>query len=515
VLFAALALLGMHSALFGPVKYSILPQHLAPDELTGGNGLVEMGTFVAILLGTIAGGLVVAIAGTGPLLAGALTLVIAVAGWLASRRIPHTPAVDPQLRIDWNPLAETLRNVRVARGNPVVWRSMLGISWFWFYGAIYLAQLPAFTLDALRGDEHVFTLLLATFSVGIGVGSLLCERLSGRQVEPGLVPLGSFGLTVFAVDLWLATRAGGSGPVTGVATFLREPAHWRVLADILLLGTFGGFYTVPLYALIQARSQPSHRSRIIAANNILNSLFIIASAGAAIGLLRAGLGIPGLFLVVGLVNAAVALYIYTLVPEFLLRFVAWLLVHTLYRVRVEGIEHVPSQGACLLVCNHVSYVDAIVITAFVPRPVRFVMDHRIFRVPVLSLLFRQMRAIPIASAREDPARKAQALEEVRRALEAGDAVAIFPEGGLTDSGDMRAFRPGVEQILAATPVPVVPMALRGLWGSVFSRAGGSAMQAWRRLFSRVALVVAPPLPPAEATAQRLFECVRALRGEMR
>ncbi|MGH8802676.1 MAG: MFS transporter, partial [Casimicrobiaceae bacterium] len=200
LLFVALALLGVHSTLFGPVKYAILPQHLDNQELVGGNGLVEMGTFVAILLGTIAGGLVVAIRPHGMLWAGLLTIAIAVAGWLASRRIPHTPAVAPDLVVNWNLFTETARNLKLAHGNLVVWRSMLGISWFWFYGAIYLAQLPEFTKRVLGGDEHVFTLLLALFSIGIGVGSLLCERMSGRKVEIGLVPFGSIGLTLFALD---------------------------------------------------------------------------------------------------------------------------------------------------------------------------------------------------------------------------------------------------------------------------------------------------------------------------
>jgi MFS family permease len=324
LLFVALALLGIHSTLFGPVKYAILPQHLSDEELVGGNGLVEAGTFVAILLGTIAGGLVVAVKPDGARFAGALVIAIAVAGWLVSRRIPYTPAVAPQLVINWNPFTETWRNLVIARENSVVWRSMLGISWFWFYGAIYLAQLPAFTQRVLGGDEHVFTLLLALFSIGIGIGSLLCERLSGRRVEVGLVPLGSIGLSLFAVDLWLAARHMSAAAPAGITAFIAVAAHWRVAIDIVLLGVFGGFYTVPLYALIQARSQPSHRARIIAANNILNALFIIASAAVAIALLSAGVSIPQLFLVVGIMNALVALYIYTLVPEFLTRFLAWL-----------------------------------------------------------------------------------------------------------------------------------------------------------------------------------------------
>jgi 1-acyl-sn-glycerol-3-phosphate acyltransferase len=516
LLFVALALLGVHSTLFGPVKYAILPQHLRIDELVGGNGLVEMGTFVAILLGTIAGGLSVAIKPSGPLFAGGLAIAIAVSGWLASRRIPYTPAVAPALAINWNPLTETWRNLKVAQDNLVVWRSMLGISWFWFYGAIYLAQLPAFTQRVLGGDEHVFTLLLALFSIGIGIGSLLCERMSGRKVELGLVPFGSIGLTLFAVDLWLATRGMRADTERGIAAFVAVGANWRVALDIVLLGAFGGFYTVPLYALIQSRSQPSHRSRIIAANNILNALFIIASAIVAIGLLRAGLSIPQLFAVVGLMNALVAVYIFTLVPEFLMRFLAWLLIHTVYRVRQEGLENIPDEGACIVVCNHVSYVDAVVIAACVRRPIRFIMDHRIFQIPLLSFIFRAMRAIPIASARDDPGLKQRALAEAAAALAAGEVVGIFPEGRLTRTGELNVFRPGVEQIIAATPVPVVPMALRGLWGSYFSRSHRrGAMRRVRGIFSRIALVAAPPVAAKDATTDVLFGQVRALRGDAR
>ena len=515
LLFAALALLGLHSTLFGPVKYAILPQHLAMSELVGGNGLVESGTFIAILLGTIAGGLVVAIKPDGTLLAGVLTIVVAIAGWLTSRRIPLTPAVAPELAINWNPVTETWRNLKIAQENLVVWRSMLGISWFWFYGAIYLAQLPAFTQRVLGGDEHVFTLLLALFSIGIGVGSLLCERLSGRKIEIGLVPFGSIGLTLFAIDLWLASRGMNASGTSGVAAFLAVSAHWRIAIDIVLLGVFGGFYTVPLYALIQSRSQPSHRSRIIAANNILNALFIVVSAIVAIGLLQAGVSIPQLFLVVGVMNALVAAYIYTLVPEFLMRFLAWLLVHTFYRVRVEGLENIPDDGPCVVVCNHVSYVDAVVIAACVRRPIRFVMDHRIFRFPLLSYIFKVMRAIPIAPAREDSAMKDRAFAEVAAALAAGEVVGIFPEGEITRTGDINPFRPGIQQILATTPVPVVPMALRGLWGSLLSRSQGGAVHRFRGIFSRIALVAAPAVRAGEATADALFARVSALRGDVR
>ncbi len=516
LLFVALALMGVHSTLFGPVKYSILPQHLRPEELIGGNGLVEMGTFVAILLGTIVGGVLVAINPGGPLYAGATAVAIALAGWWVSRGVPHTPPVAADLQINWNPFTETVKNLKFAYGNRVVWLSMLGISWFWFYGATFLTQFPNFAKNVLGGNEHVVTLLLALFSVGIGVGSLLCERLSGRKVEIGLVPFGSIGLTVFAIDLWFATRSMSATGLADIGAFLAGPGHWRVVADLMLIGLFGGFYIVPLYALIQQRSPVSHRSRIIAANNILNALFMVTSAAVAIGLLHAGVSIPGLFLVTGVLNAVIALYIYRLVPEFLMRFIAWLLIHTIYRVRVEGMENVPDEGACIVVCNHVSYVDAIVISAAVRRPIRFIMDHRIFRVPGLNWVFRAMNAIPVASARDDAALKEAAFDSAAKALRAGEIVGIFPEGRLTESGEVGPFRPGLERMLQETPVPVVPMALKGLWGSFFSRSHhGKAMRRWRGFFSRIGLAVAPPLPPERVTLAQLEAQVQAMRGNAR
>ncbi len=516
ILFAALGLMGVHSTLFGPVKYAILPQSLRNDELIGGNGLVEMGTFVAILLGEIIGGLVIAIKPNGPVLAGATAIAVAVAGYAISRRIPETPAVAPNLRINWNPFTETWSNLRFAQGNRVVWLSMLGISWFWFYGATFLTQFANFTKDVLGGDEHVATLMLAIFSVGIGVGSLLCERLSGRKVELGLVPFGSIGLSLFAIDLYFASRGLAPQGLAGVGAFLAVPAHWRIIADLILIGMFGGFYIVPLYALIQERSEPAYRSRIIAANNILNALFMVASAGIAIGLLKTGLSIPQLLMVTGVMNAAVALFIYLLVPEFLMRFLAWLLIHTFYRVDQEGLQNIPEEGGCVIVCNHVSFVDAVVIAALVRRPIRFVMDHRIFATPIISFIFRTMRAIPIASARDDAAMMERAFDESAKAVKSGEILCIFPEGKITDTGEINRFRPGLQRILAQAPVPVIPMALRGLWGSFFSRiAGGKAMRRMRGIFSRIALVAGPPIAPERATPEYLQQVVLALRGDRR
>ncbi|HXF67347.1 MAG TPA: MFS transporter [Burkholderiales bacterium] len=516
LLLAALFLGGVQSALFGPVKYAILPQQLRPTELVGGNALVETGTSIAILAGMILGGWLVTqawgIAGVA-----IATIAISAIGFLLACLIPPAPASDPGLAIDWNIAAETLRNLRFLRTHRTVFLSVLGVSWFWFFGAMFVTQFPNLSRNILAADEHTVTLLLIAFSLGIGGGSLLCERLSGHKIEIGLVPFGSIGLTVFAADLaWALSGHLGHGPVSA-AEFLREAGHWRILADLALVGVFGGFYIVPLYALIQSRSEPTHRSRVIAGNNILNAVFIVAAALFAIVLFEAGLTIPQLFLVTALMNAAVALYIYTLVPEFLMRFLVWLLVHSVYRLEKSGLENIPEQGPALLVCNHVSYVDALVIAAACRRPVRFVMDHRIFGIPVLNFVFRTGRAIPIAPAKEDPELLERAFDEIARALENGDLVCIFPEGRITDTGELYPFRPGIARILARTPVPVVPLALRGLWGSFFSRMGGAAMtRPFRRgILSRIGLVAGEPLAPELATPEQLQARVAALRGDWR
>ncbi len=517
VLLGALFLLGLHSTLFGPVKYAILPQHLYEDELVGGNALVESGTFVAILIGTLAGGLLAGIGGHPSWVAFA-GLVVAAAGFVSSCYIPKAPAPVPSLKINLNPISETWRNIGFARQNRVVFLSILGISWFWLYGALFLAQFPVYAKNVLGGDETSVTLLLAVFTVGIGLGSMLCEKLSGKHVEIGLVPFGSIGLTLFGLDLFFASPAMPPvGAPLAIASLLGMHGTWRVLFDLFALGMFGGFFIVPLYVLIQLRSAPEHRARIIAANNILNALFMVVGALAAAGLLGNGLSIPALFGIAALCNALVAIYIYSLVPEFMLRFVAWLLVHSIYRLDEKGLEHIPHEGPAVLICNHVSFVDPIIIAAACRRPIRFVMDYRIFRTPLISFIFRHMQAIPIAPAKEDVALMEAAFEMVAQALEAGELVCIFPEGSITSTGEILPFRPGVQRIVTRTPVPVVPMALRGLWGSFFSRKGGRAMSnpLHLRPFSKVGLVVGQAVAPEAATPEHLQARVSAMRGDCR
>ncbi len=515
VLLACVFLMGLHSTLFGPVKFAYLPQHLNERELTGGNGMVEMGTFVAILLGNVAGGLLIALPETGARYTALACLGLAVLGRVLAQAVPVSPATDPKLMINWNPFTETWRNLKLAHGNIVVFRSLLGISWMWFFGAVFLSQFPSFAKDVLHGNEQVASLLLVVFSVGIGIGALLCEMLSKRHVDIGLVPLGAIGMSVFSIDLYFAARSLPPAAALTIAQFLALPAHWRVLADLLLLSLFAGIYSVPMYALIQLRCQPTHRARIIAANNILNALFMIVSSLGVGVLLSAGFSIPQVFGIVGVLNALVALYIFLLVPEYLLRFFAFILTRVVYRFRVRGDEHIPVQGAAILVCNHVSYVDAILLMAASPRPIRFIMDHRIFATPVLGWVFRLAKAIPIAPQREDPQAYERAFAEARKVLDEGDLLGIFPEGGITRDGSLGEFKGGVMKILQTHPVPVVPLALQNLWGSTFSRIekGTAMVRPFRRgLFSPVALVAGPAVPAAAASPQGLRERVAGLLG---
>jgi 1-acyl-sn-glycerol-3-phosphate acyltransferase len=501
--------LGLHSTLFGPVKYAYLPQHLDERELTGGNGMIEMGTFVAILLGNLAGGLLIALP-AGAWLGGAqavaiVSLMLAVLGRAMSQWVPATPATAPNLTINWNPFTETWANLKLAHGNIVVFRSLLGISWMWFFGVVFLAQFPSFAKDVLHGDEHVASLLLVVFSVGIGTGSLLTETLSRRHVEIGLVPLGAIGMTLFAADLYFASRGLPAVPAQTVRAFLDNPAHWRVLFDLFALSLSAGLYSVPMYALIQLRAPVSHRARIIAANNILNAVFMIGSSVIVGALLAFGFTIPQVFGLTALANLVVALYIFLLVPEYLLRFIAFIASRIVYRFKVRGDEHIPIEGAAIIACNHVSFVDAVLLMAASPRPIRFVMDHRIFKIPVLGWLFKLGKAIPVASQKEDPVAYAAAFDAADKVLADGDLLGIFPEGAITRDGHLQPFKGGIMKILERRPVPVVPVALQNLWGSFFSRVEGAAMaKPFRRgLFSRVGLVAGAALPAPDVNPDAL------------
>jgi len=512
LLLAILFLMGTQSAVFGPVKYGVLPQHLHKDELVGGNALVEIGTFLAILLGIVIGGGLISDHEKGRYMVSLLLLIIALIGYLFSRGIPYAKAADPSLKINWNPLTETWRSFAQVRKNRTVFLSILGISWFWFLGASYLTQLPNYTRLNLGGNETVVTLLLAAFSVGIGSGSLLCERLSGHKVEIGLVPLGSIGLSVFGLDVYWLVQQPYSGELMGMSLFLEQTYAWPVLINFLLIGLSGGLYIVPLYALVLERSDPKRRSRTIAANNILNALFMVLSAAMAIVMLNSGFSIPQLFLVLVVLNVLVALYIYMLVPEFMMRFLVWLLIHSIYRVKKDGLENIPDTGSAILVCNHVSFVDALIIAGSVRRPVRFVMYYKIFKIPLLSFIFKTAKAIPIAGVREDKEMFDAAFKEIGAALDNGDIICVFPEGKITADGEMNNFKPGVLKMLENNPVPVIPMALSGLWGSLFSRKDKALLSRRpRKLWAKIFLDVSTAIEKDAVSLRTMEQAVKMMK----
>lgn len=509
MLIALLFLMGAQSTFFGPAKYSYIPQHLKVAELVEGNAWVQMGTFVAILLGTILGGVLIAQEQGRHYVAYAIVL-FAIAGYLSSLFIPLTPSLNKNLKINWNVFSETTRNIKFLKGNRIVFLSVLGVSWFWFLGATYLVQLPNYTKTTLGGNEQVVTLLLTLFTVGIGTGSLLCNRLSGKKIEIGLVPFGSIGLTLFGIDLFFSQPDVLPVVTIGLKEFLSN-GYLRLITDVVLIGFFGGLYIVPLMSLVQQRSDPQHMSRVIAGNNIINALLMVLSAIVAIVVLSLGFSIAQLFLLVAVLNVLVAVYIYSLVPEFFMRFLVWLLIHSVYHVKVKGLDKVPEEGPAVLVCNHVSFVDALIVAGCIRRPVRFVMYYKIYDLPILHFIFKTAKAIPIAGKYQDKSLLKKAFVDIDEALADGDLVCIFPEGKITANGKMNTFRDGVERIIEQRAVPVVPMALQGLWGSAFSRQQSNIFY---RLFkgfkSSIGLVVGDLVEPQQVSAKMLQDKVMIL-----
>jgi len=466
----------------------------------------------------IAGGMIFALAGAyGPIVAAVAIIALALIGNFTARMIPRVDAGAPELKINWNPISESLVVLRLAKKQKAVRNAILGVSWFWFFGTVLTSQLPTYAVVNLGGDEVLYIFALALFSLGTGVGSLLCEKLSGRIVEIGLVPLGAFGMSAFLLDLYFARTGAVAAAGLDVAGFIQQTGSWRIIIDLLGIGLFTGFFVVPLFALIQSRTPKSEMSRVFAALNIQNSGFIVLAA--VLGLLTQSLlkwSIPQLFLALAIANIVVAVYIFSIVPEFLMRFLSWVMVRSLYRLRVKGVEeNVPDEGAALIVCNHVSYMDALILSAVIPRPARFVMYYKIFNIPVMRWIFKTAKAIPIASPREDAALMQRAFDEVDAALADGELVCIFPEGALTKDGEIAAFKSGVEKILARRPVPVVPMALKGMWASMWSRRDTrlGRMRVPRRFRAHINVVAGPPVEGRATDAAKLEDLVRKLRGD--
>ena len=513
LLLVTLFFMGLQSTFFGPVKYSILPHLLQSDELITGNAYVETGTFIAILLGSILGVQLISMDG-GTWITGIAVIAIAVLGFLVSLAIRKVAPAMPELKINLNPITTSIEILGLTRKVESIFNSILGISWFWFIGIAMLSIIPVYCKDFLHAKESVVTLFLALFSVGIGVGSILCERLSFKRTELGLVPIGSFGLSLFTFDLFIAGQpsvTASSGLMT-VADFLNTNYGRRISLDVFLLAASGGFFTVPLYTFIQQKSRRETRSRVIAGNNITNAFFMVVSSLFLAALYHYNLTYPQIFLVFSIMNIIVAVYIYTLIPEFLLRFLAWSVTNIFYRLKVTGRENLPLEGPFVIACNHVTFIDGFVIASGCPRPARFVMYYKYFDMPFMSRVFKDSKVIPIAGAHEDREMMNAAFDKIAAELESGEVVCIFPEGKLTRDGTMHEFRPGIEKIVQRTPVPVVPACLNGLWGSYFSKKeSGNEGRPSKRKWARISLEFGKPIPPEEVSAEKLFEVIQKMK----
>lgn len=514
VLLGTLFFMGLQSAFFGPIKYSILPELLNEDELVQGNALVASGTFISILIGTIIGGALIGIESGGREATGIAVLIFAIMGTWVSTKVQSLAPANPELEINWGLFKPSWKIVKVTREIKSVFLAVMGISWFWFLGAALLSMFPVYGKNILGTNSDVVTLFLAMFSIGVGVGSQICEKLSHKQVELGLVPFGTIGISLFVIDLCIVgdPKLGLSG--VGISEFLSYPIHWRILVDIFMLSVFSGFFIVPLYTFIQSRSPKGSRSQVIAGLNIINAAFMVSSAILLTVLYGADFTVTQIFGIWGALNLVVAFYIYTVIPEYLMRFLAMILTRFIYKLRVSGHDNIPSHGGCIIVCNHVSFIDWLVIAAAIRRPVRFVMWYKFMQIPLIGFLFKDAKVIPIASQKENETILNQAYSEIDQALNAGDIVCLFPEGQITYDGELCEFRPGIEKILEKRPVPVVPMTLKGLWGSFFSRAhGGKALShpriIFKRLFGRVELDIYNPWPAEDAQAKKLEEFFRS------
>lgn len=512
-LLVLLFLMGTQSAFFGPVKYALLPQQLKTKELVPGNALVETGTFLAILLGTLGAG-VIASADNANYLAAGCVVLFALLGYFASRSIPEAAASAPNIKFRWQPIKHTKKTIAIAKSDRVIFQSIMAISWFWFLGAAYLTQFPNFTKIYLNGSESAVSFLLALFSVGIAFGSLACDKLSNHRIEIGIVPLGSLGITVFG---WLmASSVPDSLPTfDNFSAFITYQPLWPVFAYLLLLGASGGIFIVPLYAMMQKRAKVTERAQVVAALNIYNSLFMVGSAILGIVCLSIiELSIPQFFLLLAALNLLVAFYLFAQVPIFVVRFLVWIITHTMYRVTHKNLHNLPEQGGALIVCNHVSYMDALLLSGAYPRLIRFVMQEEYANLPPIRRFLKRAGVIPISSTNRSSIRRA--FNQVEQDLNNSHIVCIFPEGHLTSSGEIEEFMRGMDIILRRSPVPVIPMALKGLWGSYFSRYKGHACKGRpTRFWSKVEIEAGEPVMPEQATTQTMHQKVSQLRGDWR
>ena len=479
-----LFLMGGQSAFFGPVKYSILPDHLANDELIGANALIEAGTFLAILFGTIAGGLLI-LGDHGAGVVSFLVIALACLGLGASFAIPKAPAPEPELKLNLNFLGETWSIIRQASERRDIFLSILGISWFWLLGATFLSQFPAFAKDVVGADQTVVTLFLVLFSVGIALGALLCNKLLRGQVSAKYLPLAALGMSLFIADLFLGSegRIAAGSDLLGYSAFLAEARNWRIVIDLVATAVCGGLFIVPLYAILQSRSEASHRSRTIAANNIINALFIVAGALIATGMLAVGLSVPQVFFALAVGNGIVAVYVCALLPDAMIKAFLKSFLKLCYRVEVRGLEHFSKAGKrAVVVVNHTSFLDAALLAAYLPVKPIFAINTHIARAWWMKPFLKLVDAFPM-----DPTNP-MAIKALIKAVKEDRHCVIFPEGRITVTGSLMKVYEGPGMIADKADAMIVPVRIDGAQYTPFSRLKGKIRLRW---FPKITMTTLP------------------------
>ena len=483
VLMAVLFGFGIQATFFSPLKFGIMPQHLRADELVEANGLIEAGTFVAILLGTILGGALINLS-YGMAMVPALAIALAVAGVVAARFIPDAPAGAPGLRIGWNVFAESLGLIRIARQRRGVWLSVLGTSWFWAFGATLLTQLQVLAKTTLGGDSFVLTLLLAFFTIGVGVGSLICARLLHGAVSARHVPFAGFGLSLFLWD-FVSACAASAGQFAHVGDVLASAQGWRMLVDLFLLAACGGIFSVPLNAIIQEGSAPEARARVIAANSILNAGFMVAGAAIAALLSYLGFGAPGLLLILAAINFGVAVWIVRILPQETVRAILRWYFSTFHGVTVKGLENVQAAGdRAVFVVNHLSFADGALLAAYLPGQFTFAVN---------LFIARKWWARPLLAITDifevDPT-SPYAVKSMVKTVGEGKRLVIFPEGRITRTGSLMKIYEGAGMVADKAGAKILPVRIDGLQFSPLSRMQGKARLRW---FPRLSITVLEPI----------------------
>ena len=509
-LFLVLTGLGVQATLFGPVKYGLLPEHLAEDELIAGNGVIEATTFLSIVCGTVAGGALVLLT-HGTAWVGAAGIVLALLGLFGALGIPASPAADPSLRIRPNVFAESWRLTRQAAGIRPIWLSVLGLSWFWTIGATLITEFPVVARDTLHSDGSVLTLFLAVFAIGVGVGSVQCARLLHGEVSARLVPFAALGISVFCWDF--ASAAASAGSIATAFAALSSFAGWRMIVDLFLLAACGGVFSVPLYAIIQDAAAPSERSRMIAANNIMNALFMVAGAAAAATLAAIGLTAPAVLHVAAVANLFVVIWIVRILPHEVYRTVLRWYFHRFHHLQVRGLENYKAAGdRVVIVANHQSYLDACLIAACLPDSPTFAIHSAQAAKWYFKPFLAAVQTFPV---------DVQSPYSVKRMVEAvrdhGRKLMIFPEGRMTRTGALMKIYEGAAMVADKSQAKVVPICIEGLQFSRLGRMSGRLRLRW---FPPLRVNILPPVslsPPhgADLTPRQRREATgRALQDVM-